>query len=236
MKFEVNPCAAAKYEHDITDINNTLFSEFNKTIDEYINDFNIFHFIEETNNENFKELDINCEKFKQRFVHNNYFTSEICKWIISESENHALLNGGWCTARHKLYPTTDIEINKIKNIFNFLTYSFKESIIKNIIDCYNLKYNNININLTDAFIVKYEEGNQYYLDTHTDNSTITCTILLSEKKEFCGGGVLFEDGLQYNLDIGDMLMHCGELKHSVIKINKGKRYILVFFTKIFVDQ
>lgn len=217
------------------DIDNTLFSEFNKTIENNITDFNIFYFIEETNNENFKELDIKSDKLKQRFIYRGYFTSEICKWIIYESEKYASLYGGWTIDRHELYPTTDIPINKIKNIFNFLIYSFKESITVKIIKDYNLKFNRININLYDSFIVKYEEDKQCELEIHTDASTITATILLSENKDFCGGGVLFDDGLQYNLDVGDMLLHCGKTKHSGIKINKGKRYVLVFFINIFVN-
>jgi hypothetical protein len=212
-----------------------LFLEFNNIMLNKINEFSLFFFIEENNSESFKEVDINYQKFKQRFVYNNYFTSEICNWIVYESEEYARLNGGWSTERHALYPTTDIPIDKIKNIFNFLIYAFKESIASKIIKDYNLKRSAINFNVSDAFIVKYEEGKQCHLDMHDDDSTITSTILLSNNNDYVGGGVLFEDELQYNLNIGDMLIHCGKSKHSSVKITKGKRYVLVFFIKIFTN-
>jgi hypothetical protein len=215
--------------------NKDLFLEFNNVLLNNINEFSIFFFTEENNSEKVKELDINCQKFKQRFVYNNYFTREICKWIVHESEEYASLNGGWNTERHSLYPTTDIPIDKITNIFNFLLYCFKESIAKKIIRDYNLKNETINFNLSDAFIVKYEHNKQCHLEMHNDDSTITSTILLSDNNDFVGGGILFDDELKYNLNIGDMLIHCGKSKHSAVKITNGKRYVLVLFIKIFVN-
>jgi predicted 2-oxoglutarate/Fe(II)-dependent dioxygenase YbiX len=83
--------------------------------------------------------------------------------------------------------------------------------------------------------VKYEDDKQCHLEMHDDDSTITSAILLSDNNDFSGGGILFEDELQYNLNIGDMIIHCGKSKHSGVKITNGKRYVLVLFIKIFVN-
>lgn len=217
-------------------INEKLFIEFNKAISEKINEFEVFFFKETTVSLKKTELDMTSEKFKQRFIYNNYYSKELCNWIIYEAEKYAEENGGWTTNRHDNYPTTDLQINKITSVNNFIFYSLKESIIYKIIEDYNLTYKNIELNLRDAFIVKYEFDKQSYLEMHDDYSSITANIMLSEKSDFEGGGILFEDELKINLNKGDMILHSGKFKHSGVKITKGKRYVLVFFIKIFIES
>jgi predicted 2-oxoglutarate/Fe(II)-dependent dioxygenase YbiX len=67
---------------------------------------------------------------------------------------------------------------------------------------------------------------------HTDGSSITVNILLSDPSNFVGGGTYFEDDITVTLEQGDMIMHSGKTRHSGLKITEGKRYLLVFFIEI----
>jgi hypothetical protein len=189
-------------------------------------------------NNNRIPIDLTKPKFSQRFIINKHFTRDICKWIINESEEYASLNGGWNTNRHKNYPTTDLPVEKIQNIFRFILTSFSETINKIIINSYQLKkdYNNIEFDFKDIFIVKYEMGQQEFLTMHTDASMITVNILLSDTSEFTDGGTFFEDELISCLETGDMLIHNSNTRHSGLPITSGKRYLLVFFIDIFVTK
>jgi hypothetical protein len=179
-----------------------------------------------------KECDIfilNCEKHNichfKKFFHKN-----TCTWIVNESENYAKHNG-WQTNRHKLYPTTDIVIFDVKHIsifFDFIINKIKKLIIELFkISTVSLLY------IFDAFIVKYEADKQNELGIHTDSSDYTVNIALSDLTDYEGGGVFFEHINQtVSCEIGDILIHHGNLKHAGIKITKGKRYVLVVFLKL----
>jgi hypothetical protein len=187
-----------------------------------------------TNNELIHEdnrINVEFPKFIQRFIKKKVYQSEICNWIINESEKYAIKNGGWTTTRHIAYQTTDLPLNKIISIFSFVSDSF-QTIINIIKKSYCLDDSFI-FNISDIFIVKYDANSQSELEKHKDNSEISINILLSDPSDFEGGGTHFEDDIVYHLDKGDMLIHCGQTKHSGVSITYGKRYILVAFIKIY---
>ena len=179
----------------------------------------------------FKEL-----QFQQRFVFEKHFTNDTCRWMINQYETFATNNGGWKTDRHKFFPTTDLPADVLEHVFSFILTSFKETISPRIIEAYNFNSaigTNIVFKLNDIFIVKYDESSQRSLALHTDNSTLTVNILLSDSlTEFSGGGTRFEDGMTVLLRQGDMLIHGGRVRHEGLPITQGKRYILVFFLDI----
>ena len=90
--------------------------------------------------------------------------------------------------------------------------------------------------MADLFIVKYDADMQNLLDMHIDGTFITVNILLSDKNDFEGGGTYFADGTSCFLNQGDMLFHSGLIKHSGLPITKGKRYLLVAFTNITLNN
>ena len=169
-------------------------------------------------------------RFIQRFLFNKYYNKNVCKWIIDEAESYANINGGWTTKRHKSYPTTDIPIHLIKNIFNYLLHSFKDITCK-IKNSYNLDSSS-DIDFTDVFIVKYDENKQNFLQLHQDISFLSFQILLSDNSDFEGGGTYFDDGLLYKLNIGDLFIHSSRSNHSGLPIYSGIRYLLVGFINI----
>lgn len=168
-------------------------------------------------------------RFLQRIIIPKIYDKNICKWIISEGEQYAKNNGGWMTQRHQNYPTTDLPINKIPNIFSFILSSLPEIFIK-----INKMYGLINtkLNVLDMFLVKYNENLQNELELHKDGSILSFNISLSDSNDYEGGGTLFPDGIHYTLEQGDMLVHCGKVIHTGMKITKGNRYILVAFIDI----
>ena len=170
-------------------------------------------------------------RFLQRLVFPKIYSVDICKWIIAEGEKYASKNGGWNTHRHKHYPTTDLPIHIIPNVFSFIASSLP-NILENIGKMYGLL--NVKMNILDMFLVKYNENLQNSLELHKDGSILSFNISLSDTREYEGGGTLFEDGIHYNLEQGDMLVHCGKVNHTGIKITKGNRYILVAFIDVFI--
>jgi len=67
---------------------------------------------------------------------------------------------------------------------------------------------------------------------HTDVSTVTITILLSDENSFNGGGLRLENGSIYYSKKGSLIVFPGSMKHSALPITNGIRYVLVFFVDI----
>jgi len=168
-------------------------------------------------------------RFLQRFVFPKVYTPDICKWIMEEGEKHASNNGGWTTCRHTNYPTTDLPVKDIPTIYSFILSSLS-NLLDKIVKMYGLEGSNINID--DLFLVKYHEKLQNELELHKDGSVLSFGIVLSNSDDYEGGGTMFEDGMHYSLEQGDMLVHCGRVNHTGMKITKGNRYVLVAFLDV----
>ena len=168
-------------------------------------------------------------KYDKIYTIKKFYSNDICNWIINESEKYALDNNGWFSDRHENYPTIDLPLNKINNVFEFFKVSYS-TIIKLIKECYKIEEKYI-FSIHDAFIVKYDINLKKSLESHHDGSDLTISILLNNN--FTGGGTFFEEHKSFHLKIGDMLIHQGSLKHSGLPIDSGIRYLLVVFIKIY---
>jgi hypothetical protein len=204
-------------------------TENNANFSKMIKDISIINTIDNSNNK-IDVLDVFYNRFIQRFNYNKLFSKNVCEWLIFESEEYAKNNGGWTTRRHEKYPTTDIPVEKIKQIFNFVLFSFTD-IFNKIKKSYCFT-EEVSFNIKDLFIVKYDEQMQNKLDLHHDGSFLSINILLSDPKDFEGGGTYFNDGLTVFLEQGDVLVHSGKVKHSGLPVTKGIRYIMVAFVVI----
>jgi len=168
-------------------------------------------------------------RFYQRFKIEKILTYEMGKWIINEAEKYAS-NYGWTTQRHDNYPTTDLPVKELKNVYTFFNILFQEKITKILRECYNL--NDVEFTFNDIFIVKYNEKQQNFLEMHSDGSFLSFNILLNNENEFKGGGTMFEDGLVMNSKQGDLIIHSSLVKHSGLQVYKGTRYIMVGFINL----
>jgi hypothetical protein len=183
--------------------------------------------INEITNEKIK---LKYNRFLQRFCYNKIYTSDMCNYIINECEKYATNNGGWTTKRHNNYPTTDLPVEKIPSIFGLVLETLK-TITNKVKKSYGLSENMI-INISDLFVVKYKDTKQNYLEMHCDGSFLSFNVLLSDTSDFEGGGTYFDDGLTAHLEKGDILIHSSRIKHSGLSITKGTRYLLVGFLNI----
>lgn len=204
-------------------------TEKNSNFSNMVKGINVINTIDNSNNK-IDNQDVFYNRFIQRFSYNKLFSKNVCEWLIFESEQYAKNNGGWTTRRHENYPTTDIPVEKIKNIFSFVLFSFSD-IFNKIKKSYCFT-EEVSFNIKDLFIVKYDEQMQNKLDLHHDGSFLSINILLSDTKDFEGGGTYFNDGLTVFLEQGDVLVHSGKVKHSGLPITKGTRYIMVAFVVI----
>jgi hypothetical protein len=204
-------------------------TEKNSNFSNMVKSINVINTIDNSNNK-IDIQDVFYNRFIQRFSYNKLFSKNVCEWLIFESEQYAKNNGGWTTRRHESYPTTDIPLEKIKSIFNFVLFSFSD-IFNKIKKSYCFT-EEVSFNIKDLFIVKYDEQMQNKLDLHHDGSFLSINILLSDTKDFEGGGTYFNDGLTVFLEQGDVLVHSGKVKHSGLPVTKGTRYIMVAFVTI----
>lgn len=177
-----------------------------------------------------QSIDIEEPKYLQRMLVPNILSPDVCNWILFETNNQARTSG-WKTDRHDKYPTTDIEVETIESVFNFTQMALMPEIKKYIFQTYSL--DNVQINIKDLFIVKYEHGKQCNLDMHTDDCDITASILLSDPKDNDGCYVEYEDNIHYNyMKQGDMILHTKRHRHFVHNLVSGKRYVMVFFLEV----
>ena len=202
--------------------------EANKLQDQLKNKYG--NIIDDINEIMREDNNIKYNRFLQRFHYEKVYTSDICRYIINESEKYAVANGGWTTKRHDNYPTTDLPVEKILSIFGLVLETLY-TIVKKVKKSYGLQDDMV-INIRDLFIVKYKDSEQNYLDMHHDGSFLSFNILLSNTSDFEGGGTYFDDGLTAHLEQGDILIHSGRIKHAGLPITKGTRYLLVGFLNL----
>jgi hypothetical protein len=173
---------------------------------------------------------IKCNRFLQRFIYPNIYCHNVCLWIINECEKYAAKNGGWTKKRHNNYPTTDLPVEKVVAISGFVFETLK-IITEKIKKSYGLN-DDIKLDYTDLFIVKYKDDDQNFLEIHQDGSFLSFNILLSEIADYEGGGTYFDDGLIMKGEQGDLIIHSSRMKHAGLPITKGTRYLLVGFVNL----
>ena len=176
------------------------------------------------------KIKLKYNRFLQRFLYNKIYTPDTCHFIIKECEKYALNNGGWTTKRHNKYPTTDLPVDKIPSIFGIILETLN-TITEKIKLSYGLT-DNMTIDINDLFVVKYNDNAQNHLEMHCDGSFLSFNILLSDTKDFEGGGTYFDDGIISYPEQGDILIHSSKINHAGLAIVKGTRYLLVGFVNI----
>jgi hypothetical protein len=218
-----------KIKNGVRDNFKTIFPEIHSLIQKIRNEKRINTFLIENNPIAKCKIDTDQSIFSQRMCYRNQLTKQICEWFIEESEKYALENGGWLTNRHDYHPTTDLQINNVVSIRNYIYKFIIPTIYAKMQTLYTKK---MEINTVDAFIAKYETGNQISLGIHKDGCSLTASFLLSSSDLFIGGNLEYIDKTIYNLQQGDMVIHSHQHKHFV-NISHGIRYVMVFFCDIY---
>lgn len=162
----------------------------------------------------------------------NALTSLVCKNLISDCEKYADNNGGWTSARHREYPTTDLPINTIFGKFSSIHGLVTGNILPEMAAFFGL--NEDHLSIAELFIAKYEfkAGKQIKLNPHIDGTPYSFVVTLNDPLvEFTGGGTRFiEENATYRPEkVGTAVLFSGKNKHEGVAITSGVRYILTGF-------
>ena len=150
----------------------------------------------------------------------SFFSAAQCGEIVEK----ACAMNAWTRNRHKNYPTTDIPLSDIKGL------NIQSEIDQLSTLCMHQYGLQGTARAFDLFVVKYEVGGQDHLDLHRDASELSFVALLSDPSDFDGGGTYYESLDRTVLcGRGDVVFHCGKMRHAGKKITRGKRFILIGF-------
>lgn len=157
----------------------------------------------------------------------SFFSHRRCDEIIEK----ACAMNAWTSNRHKNYPTTDIPAQNVRG----LDVSGEIAQLSSIcMSQYGLQGS---ARAFDIFVVKYEVGGQDHLDVHRDASELSFVALLSDPKDFDGGGTYYESmDKTVCCNRGDVVFHCGKMRHAGKKITRGRRFILIGFFDVTSPQ
>ena len=158
----------------------------------------------------------------------SFLSRDLCDTMIYEAENST-----FTTKRHKHFPTVDVPLRHMEESYRQFYSMLHSKVYPLARRLYKLK--GAKFNIVDLFVVKYTTRGQNELKEHRDGSIISFNILLNPSKEFRGGGTKFSGvNLTVRNEQGGMLLHCGKVKHSGVKITgRGSvRFILVGFLNV----
>jgi len=182
-----------------------------------------------------------------------------CEAVRLAASIAARARGGWDRTRHRKYPTQDLPLRCLPAP---LRQRVCEALFRRVIRplaptfCGPAFLPEM-LEMRDAFVVQYDADDpagQRALAMHTDASLFSVNVLLSDpEREFIGGGTLFdfvrkglneEDGAgaepvaategswTVRPAQGTAIVHSGQLLHGGLRIERGKRYILVGFIEV----
>jgi len=203
------------FEKDKTKIDN--FTK-NKPLDIIIDMNNILNIKNDINRDN---------RFLQRHLFKNIYSSDACNWLIKECESYAKINGGWI---NNDYPDVYLDIRQIQPILSFILNS-TETIISKILKSYCINNINPTFKILKIIIIKQDDNNNTnnIKKLLKDDGFFSFCISLNQPDNFEEGGIYFEDGITTHLEQGDALIYSGKIKHMNIPVTKGIKYKLFGF-------
>jgi hypothetical protein len=157
-----------------------------------------------------------------------------CRDIIEMCEIHAkLLPDGWSgeSRSQYRYATTDLEVVLVPVLRDWLKHiDFMAEISRRILWGHGLNI----LELDDMFVIKYDAtvaGKQCELSRHVDAGDVSFMLMLSDSKDFEGGGTSFDILGDHVLSLaqGELLTFDASLYHRGVAITSGLRYLLVGF-------
>ena len=166
-------------------------------------------------------------RFLQRHLFKNIYTTDSCNWLIKECETYAKKNGGWINNE---YGDKFLDIIKIHPILGFILNS-TETIISKILKSYCINHINPKFNILKIIIIKQDDNTNMKNigKLLKDDGFFSFCISLNQPDNFEEGGIYFEDGITNHLEQGDALIYSGKIKHNNIPITKGIKYTLFGF-------
>ncbi|KAJ1453262.1 hypothetical protein M885DRAFT_619158 [Pelagophyceae sp. CCMP2097] len=162
-------------------------------------------------------------------------TAAECEFFVGEAEFFAASHGGWSTARHASYPTTDIAVQDLR--FGKALYgSVEDRIFPTIAKWYLPEDASLPspLRLRDLFIVKYDatvEGRQVALRKHRDGAELSFGVALSRGSTNHTLYAAFDHALQA-VSVGEAWTQPSLAVHRARRTTEGKRYVLIGFVNV----
>jgi hypothetical protein len=99
------------------------------------------------------------------------FSAAECAQLIVAAEASATARGGWFSARHSAYPTTDIPVDMVPALADFVHAVVSARVVAAAAAHRGFLAEQLGVR--DMFFVKYQAGQQAGLAEHTDGSIIS---------------------------------------------------------------
>lgn len=145
--------------------------------------------------------------------------------LVAASEAHALTFGGWATARHASYPTTDVAVESLP------VYDKFEAIVEDrvypLLSKYGVRPDELA--LRDLFVVKYDIDGQKSLVKHRDGCELSFGVALTPSD----GQTTFAtfDHSLRDVHVGELWAHPSQALHRAKEVTEP-RYVLVGFVRV----
>lgn len=156
-------------------------------------------------------------------------TQSECAFLSAAAEERAG-EIGWSAEPHTKYTTEDIKMHQLgdqaRNLFNTIVVP---KLRAQIVEKYCIPKDK-DVNVADAFVVRYCMEGQKSLGKHRDESLISATVSLSLGEHYDGGGTCLR-GVVHRPEIGGAVLFAGANLHSGLPITAGTRCILSIFFK-----
>ena len=160
----------------------------------------------------------NLDRFKQRHHYSQFYTIDICNWLMHEFKNN-----------NSLDEKQNIDIEQVPSVFLFILMSLNYRILPLINDVYKLDNINISLNIFQGFLKKYSFNKQNKLHINENSQLLTIYILLESTVETKNSILFFDDGMKYNLKKGDILIHNSKESSYNIPTTEGDNYYIILY-------
>ncbi|RUP06760.1 hypothetical protein BC936DRAFT_140269 [Jimgerdemannia flammicorona] len=171
---------------------------------------------------------------QQPVVIPSVWSQDECRTILSAILEYTNSAGAWSTQRHSAFPTTDIPVQSVPQISEFVHSTLRTRLLTSVISPrYGFHPSGRDLTFRDLFFVRYsalDPDSQRSLGAHSDGCLVSFNVLLNGENEFEGGGTLFvKTGQTVRIRKGDAVVHDATSLHAGVEITKGVRYICVGF-------
>lgn len=155
--------------------------------------------------------------------------AEECAILVDAARRRAK-EIGWRAAQHGRYTTEDIKMGSLGDARAISIFEQRavSPLITQIAEAFQLSATSLEV--SDAFLVRYDPNGQASLPRHRDGSIVSATVSLSNSDDYVGGGTCI-DGITFCPEQGGAVLFAGARVHSGQLVTKGTRYILTIFFK-----
>ncbi|KAJ8602239.1 hypothetical protein CTAYLR_003610 [Chrysophaeum taylorii] len=151
--------------------------------------------------------------------------------IVRLCEAHAAATGGWLTARHAWYPTTDVAVESVSGLD--LREVVHNRVFPILVRSYGVRTENLS--LRDLFVVKYDGRGQRGLVKHRDGCELSFGVALTATHRSTAGTYFpsFRHALA-GVRVGEAWTHPSLALHSARPVmdDDETRYVLVGFVLV----